>query len=137
LESKGYERPLAKGQLRQLRAAIEREFEPKSPSTPEPEAGTTQGGVPTEAGRSGVEGANQKNTEPERDPDPPSGAASTPPGAADDHPPGRRPPGGTNRPTSGGAKGSRPDTPVRGRPAKPEELPGAAAGGDEPPGWER
>jgi hypothetical protein len=123
-DSKGYKRPLAKGQLNQLRKAIEREFEPSgagSRATPSagptadaspapdpstsPPSPTDQEVAPTEADRSGAGGQNQ-NTEPERDPDPPSGAASTPPGAAGDQPPGRRPPGGTK----GGRSAVRPGT---------------------------
>jgi hypothetical protein len=70
--------------------------DPKSPPSPtDPEV------APTEADRSGAEGAHVDGRS-ERDVNPPTDAASTPPGAADDHPPGRRPPGGTNRAGRGG-----------------------------------
>jgi hypothetical protein len=125
-DSKGYQRPLAKGQFSQLKNAIQRELEArrKSPPTPVQEASSA-------AGRAGVEGANHSKTDTDQAA-PNADGVTAPPGAADDHPPGRRSPGGPNRPTSGGAKGSRPDTPGRGSSAKPEEFPGAAAGGDEP-----
>ena len=96
-----------------------------SPSTLEPEAS------PTEADRSRAEGANSRSGDGGT---PPPSVATAPPGVAAGVPR-PQPPGGSNRPTSGSAKGTRPDTPVRGRRAKPEELPGAAAGRGEPPRW--
>jgi hypothetical protein len=95
LESKGYERPLAKVQLRQLRAAIEREFEqrgqesPPSPNDPE---------VPSEADRSRAEGAHVDGSQPGAGEDPPPPDA-TPPPARPPVPP---------RSRAGGTKGDAP-----------------------------
>ena len=71
---------------------------PRSASTPEPEVDPAhQGGVPTEADRSGVEAANHEGTHRPGVGEPPPDATS-PPGGPPKSPPGR-PSGGTNQRT--------------------------------------